>query len=1138
MTRRAAAMIGGGVAFFGVLVMAGWHLENWALIGSVAGLSPVQYNTGLWMALSGAALVLLVFGRAWMVLAPGIFVFGFTLATCAEYLVGGFGIDQFFMKKVAPGTEHYLYPGRPSLMAALVFALCSGATVALASRHARRIGIAWALAGMALSACVLALAGVVTGLTGAYAWGNSITIALQTALALTFLSIGLLLVARNETIAAGKPLDPWRPVPLGLGIATAALILWQALLAEPRKQVQQATQVVAESLRTQLGENLDSRLRALERMAVRWNSRGGTPRDEWTADAATYIAHEKTFQAIAWADSDFRVRWIVPTGGNSGADTADFGAEARRKSALADARDQRRPLITEVSSLPQGGQGFLAFYPLFPAGQFAGFLVGMFRVEPVLDQLVAGGAYAHYGLSVFDGDKRLYGNLPTNVRAGPLRAVASLGFYGHNWSLVLEPTETGLAHTANNLPHLVLILGLGLAGIVMVAARNAARARGQAASLEKVNADFGREIAARTQTELRLRESEEQFRQSFEFAGIGMALVGLEGQWLRVNRAICDLLGYSEAELRRKTFQDITHPDDLEKDLTHVRALLAGERTHYQMEKRYFRSDGAVVWIRLTASLVRTTGSKPLHFVSQIENITERRQAEAALRESTARLKLAAEVAGLAVWDWNVVTNQVTWDAGMFRIYGVPPAPDGVVAYQTWRDAVLPEDIAEQEARLQATLAARGRGQRDFRIRRAGDGEVRIVSAAEVVISDEAGRPAHVIGINIDVTDIRQAEIALRESEERTRLFAQHAPAAVAMFDREMRYLVVSAQWLRDYNLEGQTVIGRSHYEVFPEIPERWKEIHRRCLAGAVEKSDADPFERANGKRMWLRWEDRPWHRADGSIGGIVMFTADITELKELQQQLEERNAALELETKRAQEANRMKSEFLANMSHELRTPLNGIIGFSTFLAGEKPGPLNPKQKEFLKDVLNSGRHLLRLINDLLDLAKIEAGKLELAPETFSLRTAVSEVTGVLQPLIADKKLVFRETSELADDRVTLDADKIKQVLYNLLSNAIKFTPEGGQVELHASTEAENRIVVTVRDTGIGIKQEDIGRLFVEFQQLDAGSARRFQGTGLGLALTKKIIALHGGTIRVASDLGRGTAFTVSLPRHLNPPAA
>jgi len=217
-------------------------------------------------------------------------------------------------------------------------------------------------------------------------------------------------------------------------------------------------------------------------------------------------------------------------------------------------------------------------------------------------------------------------------------------------------------------------------------------------------------------------------------------------------------------------------------------------------------------------------------------------------------------------------------------------------------------------------------------------------------------------------------------------------------------------------------------------------------------------------------------------------------------------------------------------MSHELRTPLNGIIGFTEFLFDEKPGPLKPKQKEYLGDVLSSARHLLQLINDVLDLAKVEAGKMELHPETFPVLQAVEEVAAVIKGMAQKKQISVGIKIGDGLNAVRLDQHKFKQVLYNLLSNAIKFSDDGGQIAIRAQLLDTRQIEVQVRDTGIGIKAEDISRLFTEFEQLDSGTARRFEGTGLGLALTKKIVEFQGGRISVESELGKGSVFTVVLP--------
>jgi signal transduction histidine kinase len=216
-------------------------------------------------------------------------------------------------------------------------------------------------------------------------------------------------------------------------------------------------------------------------------------------------------------------------------------------------------------------------------------------------------------------------------------------------------------------------------------------------------------------------------------------------------------------------------------------------------------------------------------------------------------------------------------------------------------------------------------------------------------------------------------------------------------------------------------------------------------------------------------------------------------------------------------------------MSHELRTPLNAIIGFSEFLIDEKPGALNPKQKEYLGDVLNSGRHLLQLINDVLDLSKVEAGKMEVRRELFSVRRAIEEVCTGTASMAAAKGITVRREMIDTIDQVDLDRQKFIQVLYNLLSNAVKFSNEGSEVSISA-TRNDGALEVSVRDWGIGILREDLEKLFVEFQQLDSGSARRFEGTGLGLALTKKLVEVQGGSIAVESERGRGSKFTIRLP--------
>ncbi len=256
---------------------------------------------------------------------------------------------------------------------------------------------------------------------------------------------------------------------------------------------------------------------------------------------------------------------------------------------------------------------------------------------------------------------------------------------------------------------------------------------------------------------------------------------------------------------------------------------------------------------------------------------------------------------------------------------------------------------------------------------------------------------------------------------------------------------------------------------------------------------------------------------------GVLVSSAirDITDRKRAEEQ---RRRAL-------QEASRLKSEFLANMSHELRTPLNAIIGFAELLHDGKVGPVQPDQKEFLGDILGSSRHLLQLINDVLDLSKVEAGRLEFHAERVDVARLVGEVRDILRSIAAAKRIRIETQVDAGLGEVLIDPGKLKQVLYNYLSNALKFTPEDGRVFIRLGAEGADRFRLEVEDTGIGIKPEDMKRLYVEFQQLDASAAKKYPGTGLGLALTKRLVEAQGGRVEARSVPARGSTFSAVLPR-------
>ncbi|MCW5656518.1 MAG: PAS domain-containing protein [Burkholderiaceae bacterium] len=403
-----------------------------------------------------------------------------------------------------------------------------------------------------------------------------------------------------------------------------------------------------------------------------------------------------------------------------------------------------------------------------------------------------------------------------------------------------------------------------------------------------------------------------------------------------------------------------------------------------------------------------------------------------------------------------------------------------------------------------------------------------------------------------------QAELQRRRSAEEQRAdlqqtlgaHLQRAEAALRESEGRLRFTLEAAQigdWVLDF-ATGQTRRSLLHDRCFgyDRLQEQWSyeiflsHVHpddrpavvRRIEAGRAALRGWSGEYRvvwADGSIHWVRTHVTVQH-ADGKATHMLGIISDITQQKH-DETARLKAQQLEAENRQILEASRIKSQFLANMSHELRTPLNAVIGFADLLQSGTVDADPAKRRMFLSHIGNSGRHLLRLINDLLDLSKVESGRFEFYPEPVNLASLTQDVIDTLSPASQAKQIVVRTEIDPSLHDLVLDPARLKQVLYNYLSNAIKFTAERGRVTVRARAEGARRFRLEVEDTGIGIAPDDLPRLFSEFQQLDGGVGKRHQGTGLGLALTRRLVEAQGGQVGVRSVPGVGSVFHLVLPR-------
>ncbi|TAK64300.1 ATP-binding protein [Methylobacter sp.] len=395
-------------------------------------------------------------------------------------------------------------------------------------------------------------------------------------------------------------------------------------------------------------------------------------------------------------------------------------------------------------------------------------------------------------------------------------------------------------------------------------------------------------------------------------------------------------------------------------------------------------------------------------------------------------------------------------------------------------------------------------------------------------VRNKEGRIVGLLPMAVDISLRIKAKEALKKSQTQLKTFIYQAPIAIAIFDRNMNYLETSERWLNEFSRGYANLNGRNHYQVNPDLPEKWKQVHQQCLSGAMLKDDEDMWVRADGSKCWLRWAVMPWINENDAIGGLIISAEDITDRKQNEAHLAEQAWQL-------RETDRHKDEFLAMLAHELRNPLAPISNAVEIL---KLTDLEPARIAWCTDIINRQvKHLVRLVDDLLDVSRISRGLVELKKESLEVRDFILPAVETCQPLIDTRRHTF--SLALPPEHLWVEGDRIRlaQVVSNLINNAAKYTEEGGHIGL--SVEASgNEVCIHVSDNGSGIDPADLSHLFDLFYQADRNIDRSQGGLGIGLSLVHNLVAKHGGNVQAFSaGRGQGSEFVIRLPRLILSPS-
>lgn len=613
-------------------------------------------------------------------------------------------------------------------------------------------------------------------------------------------------------------------------------------------------------------------------------------------------------------------------------------------------------------------------------------------------------------------------------------------------------------------------------------------------------ARFIREAAERQANEL---------QSVFDTTGAGLLITNNRGLIINANIALRNLFGYPQAELINKSYLDLV-PEEMRQTATKRLERLQSGESIVASEALGRTKEGQILTLLINMHPFKNSQTNASQFVISIIDITDHKKAERKAAELSERLSMATHAAGLGVWDWDLTEKRIVWDDRMYELYG-SDRTEFNTPYDTWYARIHPDDLKRTRKEMLAAVKSDVICHITFRIIHP-DKSIHYLHASAEMHRDAAGRPFRFVGINRDITDLKVAENERIANEQRYRFLSDASHESVILCRNGI--IIQANQHFLD-------LAGRTQ-----------QELHDGISLDAI----LDPTLLQTDQTVTINLQPIKTRQTQSIVAEVSLMhreyqngKVDVLVIRDVSAQ-KETEEMLILAKMRAEAANRAKSEFLTTMSHELRTPMNGIIGMTQLIGDSE---LNEEQREYLDIVIDSSRALLEIINDLLDLARIESGRITLQNHPVDLYETALQVVERLRPQALNKKIDITFSYDPNLPRAfTGDEVRLRQILLNLMGNAVKFT-ESGHVQLAIQTEAISKEDVLVRikvtDTGIGIPEGYLDFIFEKFTQVDQSDTRRHDGTGLGLNITKRLVELMEGDLTCESTIDQGSCFTVVI---------